>query len=123
MVDLLKVDVCIPTKEGVSQSFIEKIQKDTRGKIYVSRIKPLDVARKELIGQVNSDIFLFLDDDIVYQEGLIKKLYSFLISNSFILKKLNLVLPGKEVGAVQGSTVPFGLGDNWDRFFLNNKLR
>ena len=120
---MLNIDVCIPSRKGVSDSFINEIQKDTVGSIHVSRKAPLDVARKELISQVKSDIFLFLDDDIVYRKGLINGLYNYIFSKFLFLKKHDLVLPtDKEVGAVQGSTIPCGLGDNWDRFFSDRKL-
>lgn len=120
---MLNVDVCIPTREGVSDSFISKIQSDTLGSIYVSSKTPLDVARKDLISRVKSDVFLFLDDDIVYRKGLINSLYKYLFYNSLFMAKYDLILPSdKEVGAVQGSTVPCGLGYRWDQFFVDRKL-
>jgi hypothetical protein len=62
----------------------------------------------ELIQQVTTKYFVFFDDDIIYQKGLIKLLYD-TITN----------LKSKKVGAVQGSTQPIGLGEKWDKALEN----
>ena len=96
----LDFDVCIPTKRGVSEDLLTSVKKETTGKIYISKSTPLTFARMELIARVETPFFLFLDDDIVYPAGLLQRLYSFF---------------DEKVGAVQGSTIPSGLGTNFDK--------
>lgn len=102
------IDVCIPSKRGVPKSLLNKVRDDTNGKIHVSRISPLALARMELIKKVNTDIFLFLDDDIEYTKGLIQLLYGYF---------------SKNIGAIQGSISPYGLGEKWDEALNTFKLK
>jgi len=103
---LLNIDVCIPTLNVVPDQIIDELKKETNGKIHISKTKPLVKARMELISRVETKLFLFLDDDIIYRENLLHDLFAHysLFSND-----------GFKVGAVQGSTVPHGLGVKWDQ--------
>lgn len=101
----LKIDVCIPTIKGVPDQIINEVKKETTGTIHISKIKPLVKARVELIGKVMTPLMLFLDDDIIYREGLLSLLFEHF---SYCSNE------GIRIGGVQGSTVPYGLGDKWD---------
>ena len=105
MLTKLDIDVCIPTIRGVPDQIIDEVEKEITGKIHISKTKPLVKARVELISKVETNLFLFLDDDIIYKKNLLHDLFAHysLFSND-----------GFQVGAVQGSTVPYGLGDKWD---------
>lgn len=72
------------------------------GQLYVSKRKPLTEARKELIQKVQTPYFVFLDDDIRYRRGLIPEL-------------IKWIHVSKKIGAVQGRTIPYGLGEKWDK--------
>jgi len=105
MFNKLNIDVCIPTVRGVPSQIIDEIKKETMGKIHISTTKPLVKARVELINKVETDLFLFLDDDIIYPPNLLSNLYS-------AMRDLNLP---NNIGAVQGKTIPYGLGEKWDK--------
>lgn len=97
----MKIDVCIPSLEPIPRTFLQLIQEDIDGGvIHVVKISPLTEARKDLIQRVTTPYFAFLDADIKYRAGLIPALFAQLAPN---------------VGAVQGATVPYGLGEKWDQ--------
>lgn len=107
----MDVTVCIPTLQSRKdlRSFLTEISQDVpNNKILLSYTKPLTKARVELIDQVTTKYFVFLDDDIVYEKGLIRLLYD-TITNMKCYK----------IGAVQGSTQPIGFGTKWDTALRN----
>lgn len=119
----MNIDVCIPTRRGVDPDIIDLLREDTAGSIHISKRKPLVLARKELIAKVKTDLFLFLDDDVLYTKGLLGRLNeAFTKIRSLYVKKLSLKLPALPTGAVQGSTVSYGLSKKWDRWFYLNRL-
>jgi glycosyltransferase involved in cell wall biosynthesis len=95
------IDVCIPTSRNISNEFYYLINEDITGRILLNTRRPLTASRMELIRKVSTPYFAFLDDDIRYKRGLLRKLY-------WACSKENWV------GAVQGRTVPYGLGEKWD---------
>lgn len=102
----MKVDVCIPSKRGVSQKFLDDLngEKDVN-RILISNSKPITDARTELIKKVTTDFFIFFDDDIEYPKGLIP-----FFLDSIIIKE--------DCGGIQAFTRPFGLGEKWDSNLL-----
>lgn len=101
MLQKAPIDVCIPSKTEISPAFLDQIQHDISGVILTDSSTPLTSARMRLIEQVRTPYFAFLDDDIQYIDGLLRTLY-------------NAVTCYEYVGAVQGRTVPYGLGERWD---------
>lgn len=99
--DKAPIDVCIPTKTDVTVAFREQVQHDISGNILLDSSTPLTSARMRLIRRVTTPYFAFLDDDIQYVDGLLRTLY-------------NAITCYDRVGAVQGRTVPYGLGERWD---------
>lgn len=105
------ITVCIPTVKSIDklQLFLDRLFADVKpSQIHISRKTPLYKARISLIQSVKTRYFVFLDDDIIYQKGLIPKLYNYLISTN-----------DPCLSVVQGSTKPIGLGKKWDRAFPN----
>lgn len=110
----MDITVCIPTvrsKEDL-QSLLTEIARDVpNNKILLSYAKPLTKARTELINQVTTKYFVFLDDDIIYKKGLIRLLYDAITT-----------IKCKKMGAIQGSTQPNGFGKKWD-IALQNTIK
>lgn len=120
----LNIDICIPTLTGVPSLLLKKLRDETIGDIYISKVKPLTSARIELIKQVKTTFFLFLDDDIIYPEGLLLELYAYMIGGTYyFVKKYKVSFKSLPVGAVQGSVSSIGLGDKWDKALRTNSLK
>jgi glycosyltransferase involved in cell wall biosynthesis len=66
----MKVDICIPSLKGVSDKYLENIRKVVPvNRILVERSRPVGVSRQRCIEWVETDFFVFLDDDCILKEG------------------------------------------------------
>ena len=81
----MKIDICIPTKNkdfSPDMRMLERAAIDV-GKVHISYSVPLSKARTELIQQVTTEWFLFLDDDVELCEGWFEKMQlEFIFDNS-----------------------------------------
>lgn len=84
-----KIDVCIITKGKVPRKCIQAIKQHIPyNRIIVSNLPSRGAARQECIEKVSTDIFAFIDDDVIVTEDWFEKM-------NFWLNKLN-------AGAVTG---------------------
>jgi glycosyltransferase involved in cell wall biosynthesis len=72
----MKLDVCIPALKRVSAEFEEMIRREIPvNRIIYSSLKPLGTARQELIEQVSTDWFAFVDTDVELMPGWFSKVW------------------------------------------------
>lgn len=107
----MKVDVCIVTKNSIQARYIIQKLRNVNfiNKIIIETSKPLGIARMRAIQKVETEWFLFIDDDIIIPE--VEKWFKTLIS---------YISP--EVGAIQGIDIPKGLGDKMDNALKSHIL-
>jgi glycosyltransferase involved in cell wall biosynthesis len=71
----MKVDVCIPSLNGVSNEYLENVRKVIPcNHILVETSPCLGVSRQKCIEWVETDFFVFLDDDCFPREGWFKEM-------------------------------------------------
>ena len=101
----IKVDVCLVTKNKVSENVLPILNYVPMNNLIVERSKPLGYARMKAIERVKTEWFVFIDDDVYIG----KKWFSQLIKH---------IKNG--VGAVQGYPICVGSGV-WDKIFNGRK--
>lgn len=101
-IEQMKVDVCIVTKnvENLSPRLLDKIHKLPLNKLIIETSRPLGMARQRAISQVETDWFLFIDDDVIIGDRWFQTLVKY------------ISLP--KVGAIEGIAPVKGLGKKWE---------
>jgi hypothetical protein len=89
-----KVDVCVVTLRGLSQEFYDSVSKaiPVNNVIVDSTTKPLGKAREAVIKKVQTDRFVFLDDDVYLPSHWYSDIMKFWASD--------------DIGWIEGWTVP-----------------
>lgn len=103
----MKVDICVVTKNDKIPNFADIPVNE----IIIENSVPLAKARQRAIEKVTTDWFVFIDDDIILPDDWWKTLYyDFYIGTA--------IAPTDKVGAIQGTAIPIGLGENFDKAFF-----
>lgn len=108
-----KVDVVVVTKDPTPR-FCRSGGIPTATTI-VETSTPLAKARQRAIAKVETDWFVFIDDDIILPDDWWKTLDRQIHFDSFGQRPFAQI-----IGAVQGTAIPYGLGDAYDRRFAEH---
>ena len=93
------VDVCLVTKSDISSSWERRLRYIPYNRLIIDRSSPLGQARARAIGKVETEWFVFIDDDVC-------------VTRSWFSQIRTCVNP--KVGAVQGAMWNVGLG-RWNK--------
>lgn len=93
----MKIDVCIVTKTDYPPN-LENVKRHVPfNNIIIEQTEPIAIARMNAIKKVQTEFFLFIDDDVVLLEN-------------WIPGALNQMLNKPEIGAIHGRQIPYGFG-------------
>jgi hypothetical protein len=97
----MKIDVICVSKNGPSQGWVEwNLRLLPVNKLIVERSAPLLEARWRAIQRVETEWFLFLDDDVLLCDGWFEEALKYMRDEC--------------VGAIQGREFIYGFGEKWD---------
>lgn len=102
-----KIDVCLTTKQPVPVWWLSQVKHFLPyEQIIIDQTSPLGKARQQCIHQVQTEWFLFLDDDVIIDRSFFPMLTQYL---------------KEDVGAISGRENLIGFGRCWDKVI--NDLR
>lgn len=93
------IDVCLVTKD--SKARVRQFGGIPLNKLITETSVPLGLARQRAISKVSTEWFVFIDDDVI----LASDWYS----------RISKYMALRDVGVVQGITLSWGLGREWDQ--------
>lgn len=106
-----KIDVVIMTKDP---NFVlpDGVGGIPVNDVIVETSTPLAKARQRAIAKVTTDWFVFIDDDIILPDDWWEVVYESGWLRSLLWPRFD------NIGAVQGTAIPYGLGKNYDSAFF-----
>jgi hypothetical protein len=97
----MKIDVVCVSRDGPSREWMDRnLQRLPVNKLIIERSTPLLEARWRAIQRVETEWFLFLDDDVLLCDGWFEEALKY--------------MRDERVGAIQGREFIYGFGEKWD---------